>query len=281
MKRPLRNAGGPRGNADEHAFRPDAESAVNVRDLVTPRGVRFWLVEDYAVPIVSLDFAMRGGGSQDPAGKSGVATMMAGLLDEGAGDLDHQAFQRALDERAIEMSFHAERDHFGGRMRTLARELDRAGELLKLAVNQPRFDEAPFERVREQMNARLRHDITTPAPCRARPGARACSPATPMRCPRKARWNRWRPSSARICGLAKRLISRGALMIGLVGAINEARAMKLIDDVFADLPADALDSRSRRRGFAGLGTQEVIDLDVPNPPSASAAPRSRATTTIT
>ena len=41
-------------------FAPAAKSAVNVRDLVTPKGVRFWLVEDYAVPIVSLEFAMRG-----------------------------------------------------------------------------------------------------------------------------------------------------------------------------------------------------------------------------
>ena len=59
----------------------------------------------------SLDFALRGGAAQDPAGKAGAATMIAGLLDEGAGDLDSQAFQRALDEKAIEISFHAERDH--------------------------------------------------------------------------------------------------------------------------------------------------------------------------
>ena len=67
--------------------------------------------------------------------------MLAGLLDEGAGDLDSQAFQRALDEKAIEISFHAERDHIGGRMRTLVRHVDRAAELLRLALNAPRLDE--------------------------------------------------------------------------------------------------------------------------------------------
>ena len=40
----------------------------------------------------SLEFAFRGGAAQDPAGKAGVATLLAGLLDEGAGDLDCQAF---------------------------------------------------------------------------------------------------------------------------------------------------------------------------------------------
>ena len=48
-------------------------------------------------------------------------------------------------------------------MRTLTKNLDRAAELLRLAVNAPRFDEEPFERVREHMNARLRHDANDPA----------------------------------------------------------------------------------------------------------------------
>ena len=77
---------------------PAAQSTVNVRELVTPRGVAAWLVEDYAVPLVSLEFAFTGGAAQDPSGKAGAATMLAGLLDEGAGDLDSQAFQRALDD---------------------------------------------------------------------------------------------------------------------------------------------------------------------------------------
>ena len=53
---------------------PAAESAVKLREIVTPRGVTAWLVEDYAVPLVSLEFAFRGGASQDPAGNAGAAT---------------------------------------------------------------------------------------------------------------------------------------------------------------------------------------------------------------
>ena len=51
-------------------------------------------------------------------------------------------------------------------MRTLTKNLDRATELLRLAVNAPRFDEEPFERVREHMNARLRHDANDPGTAR-------------------------------------------------------------------------------------------------------------------
>src|ERR1700678_559127 len=117
--------------------RPAAPRAAKVRDLVSPRGLRFWLVEDYAVPIVSLEFAFRGGAAQDPAGKTGALALMTGTLDEGAGDLDDRAFHEALDEKAVELSFHCERDVVGGRMRTLVRHLDRGGELLRLGGNAP------------------------------------------------------------------------------------------------------------------------------------------------
>ena len=146
----------------KHLAPSSSHSAVNVEVVTTPRGLTLWLVRSYAVPLVSLEFAMRGGAAQDPAEKAGLGSLTAGLLDEGAGDLDSQAFHRALDEKAVEMSFHCDRDHWSGRMRTLIKNLDRAAELLRLAVNAPRFDEEPFGRVREHMNARLRHVANDP-----------------------------------------------------------------------------------------------------------------------
>src|ERR1700722_1422286 len=102
--------------------------AVPVQQIVSPRGVKAWLVEDYAVPLVSLEFALKGGAAQDPAGKAGASMLLSGLLDEGAGALDSQSFHRALDEKAVELSFNCDHDHISGRMRTLTRNIDRAAE---------------------------------------------------------------------------------------------------------------------------------------------------------
>jgi zinc protease len=243
---------------------PAAESAVKLREIVTPRGVTAWLVEDYAVPLVSLEFAFRGGASQDPAGNAGAATMLAGLLDEGAGELDSQAFQRALDEKAIEISFHAERDHIGGRMRTLVRHLDRAGELLRLSLNAPRFDEEPFERVREQMNARLRHDANDPATMATRAWRARVFPGHAYALPSDGVVESLAAiDRGDLKSLAHKLISRGRLHIGVVGAIDAARAARLIDEVFADLPAEAQLRTIGAAPFAGLGGEEIVDLDVP------------------
>ena len=87
----------------KHLVISPANSAVNVEVVVTPRGLKLWLVRSYAVPLVALEFAMRGGAAQDPEGKAGLGTLISGLLDEGAGDLDSQAFHRALDEKAVEI----------------------------------------------------------------------------------------------------------------------------------------------------------------------------------
>ena len=117
-----------------------ASRAEHVQRAVTPGGIEVWLVESYAVPLVALEFAVRGGAAQDPAGKPGLATLLAGLLDEGAGPYDAIGFHRAVDDLAIHIGFGADRDAISGHLQTLSRNTDQAFELLRLAVAEARFD---------------------------------------------------------------------------------------------------------------------------------------------
>ncbi|HEX9169310.1 MAG TPA: pitrilysin family protein [Roseiarcus sp.] len=248
----------------KHLALSPSDSAVNVDVVTSPRGLTLWLVRSYAVPVVSLEFAMRGGAAQDPAEKAGLGSLMAGLLDEGAGELDSQAFHRALDEKAVEMSFHCDRDHWSGRMRTLSKNLDRAAELLRLAVNAPRFDEEPFERVREHMNARLRHVANDPGALANRNWKAKAFPGHPYGQPADGSLE----TLARIERLdlietAKRGIARDQLMIAVVGAIDQNAAAALVDKAFADLPPKGRLKRVPEAAFAGLSEIDVIDLDVP------------------
>ena len=249
----------------KHIAVSSPKSAVNVKTVVTPRGLTLWLVESYAVPLVSLEFAMRGGSAQDPPGKAGLGMLLAGLLDEGAGDLDAQAFQRALDEKAIEISFHSDRDAMSGRMRTLTKNLDRAAELLRLAINAPRFDEEPFLRVRENANARLRHDAE-------RPGfGRGADVAAPR--PFPAILTASRPTAtleslalierADLVAAAKRRSRAMRWSSPSSGRSTRRRAAELVDKAFADLPAKADLAPVAEAPFAGLGKIDAIPLDVP------------------
>src|SRR5436309_1541621 len=70
-----------------------AAQATNIERVTSAGGIEFWLVRDSTVPVIALDFAIRGGANQDPADKPGLANLATELLDEGAGELDSKAFK--------------------------------------------------------------------------------------------------------------------------------------------------------------------------------------------
>src|SRR5580704_9176929 len=107
-------------------------------------------------------FVSKGGATQDPAGKPGAATLLSGLLDEGAGAYDSDGFHRALDEDAIEMSFSADRDVLTGRTQSMSRNVARAFALLQLAVTEARLDADSIERVVNQITAGLKREANDP-----------------------------------------------------------------------------------------------------------------------
>src|SRR3954452_13326310 len=139
-----------------------AQAASKIEQIVSPGGIKIWLVREPAVPMISLDYAFTGGANADPADKPGVANMTAALLDEGAGDIDSTAFQERMEQKAIQLGFTAGRDQFRGSLRSLSVNLDEAAHLLRLALTAPRFDAEPVERIRDQLQAQLIRGTTNP-----------------------------------------------------------------------------------------------------------------------
>src|SRR5262245_9983354 len=120
-------------------------AATKIDRVVSPAGIEIWLVQEPSVPLIAMDFAFRGGTSQDPADKAGVASMVAGLIDEGSGDLDSKTFHERAESKAIEISFSATRDLFSGSLRTLVENKDMAAELMHTSLTSPHFDAPDIE----------------------------------------------------------------------------------------------------------------------------------------
>jgi zinc protease len=72
-----------------------AAAAAKVERVVSPGGIEAYLLSEPSIPFLSLSLQFRGGAALDPKDKEGLAYMVSGLLDEGAGDLDSQAFRIA------------------------------------------------------------------------------------------------------------------------------------------------------------------------------------------
>lgn len=235
-----------------------------IRPIETPLGVRAWLVEDQSAPLVALRFAFRGGAAQDPAGKAGLANMMSGLLDEGAGALDSSAFHERLDEFAVELSFDADRDSLGGALRTLTRHRDEAFEMLRLALVEPRFDEDAIERIRAQIVAGLKHEAKDPDSIVGRAFAEAAFPGHPYGKTVNGSLDSVPGlSRADILALKQNLIARDNLVIGIVGAIDDTAAAAALDLIFGALPAKADLARTPTVAPARIGEIIVSQLDIP------------------
>lgn len=221
-----------------------AASAIEIKEVKTPKGVTAWLIEDKTVPIVSMEFAFRGGSALDPQGKDGVAELVSGLLDEGAGDLPSARFQRQLEDNSISLGFRASLDSFGGTLRTLSENRDLAFSLLQLALTRPRFDPEPVARMKSQVMAQI-----------AREAERARNVA-------RQRWYKEtfgsHPYGRDVDGQIKTIgkimpddlrafvsgrFARNNLIVGVVGDITEAELVPLLDRTFGALPEKAASFR--------------------------------------
>jgi zinc protease len=219
-------------------FGMENATAAEIQRVVSPKGIEAWLMQEDSVPLIAMAFAFEGGASQDPAGKPGVANMMSGLLDEGAGDIGSEAFQAALDNASIELSFDADSDTFSGSLKTLVENRDEAARLLKLALTAPRFDPEPVERIRAQIVTGIKSRERDPQRVAGDALLNAAFPDHPY----------GRPLQGSIESVAsitaddlrvfhQRNLARDNLKISVVGAIDAAALGKLLDEVFGDLPA--------------------------------------------
>ncbi|MGF1641526.1 MAG: M16 family metallopeptidase [Rhodospirillales bacterium] len=240
------------------AFAP-AAAAVEVQRIEAD-GIEAWLVEDRTNPIITVAFAFRGGAALDPAGREGLAAMTAALLDEGAGGLDSQAFQRRLEDLAIRLGFDAAADTVGGSLRTLSEHRDAAFDLLRLALTRPRFDAEPVARVRSQMEARLRETAEDPDTLAHERLSAALFPDHPY----------GRPTGGTPAGVAAigvddlrafvaQRFARDNLVIGVVGDVAPDDLARLLRDTFAALPATAAPAAVAEVRPAATGATLIVD----------------------
>ena len=215
-----------------------AQAEVQFQQITSPKGIKAWLVEDYAVPIITIRFAFDGGSTQDKPGKEGTANLITALFDEGAGDLDSEAFQIALDAAGAEMGFAADLDTTYGSMRLLADQRDEALGLLKLAIEAPRFDQNPIDRMRAQILSGIAADAQNPATAAQKLWNETLYGTHPYGRPSEGTPETLNTITADdLRAFHKAVFARDNLHVAIVGAIDAETAGKTLDLLFGTLPA--------------------------------------------
>ena len=106
------------------------------------------LMERHDVPLIAFSAVLRGGAVSDPAGGSGVASLLAGLLQKGAGTRDAVQFAETVASVGgqIETSVSTESISVNGSF--LARDQQLMVELVADLLQRPRLEQAQFDTLR-------------------------------------------------------------------------------------------------------------------------------------
>lgn len=222
------------------AFAALPAQAFEIKQVVSPGGIEAWLVEEYEVPIITMEVSWEGGSASDPAAKLGLANMVSGLLDEGAGDMDSNAYQKRLAASNASLSYSEDKDYFNAHLRTLAENRDEAFALLQVALAAPRFDAEAVERIRAQIRSIVVRNASDPEFIASQAWMKAMLGKHPYA----------RPSSGTektvaaitrgdLKSYVARTIARDNMLIGVVGPITPAELGALLDKTFGGLPATA------------------------------------------
>ncbi len=238
--------------------------AMKIQEVKSPGGITAWLVEEHSVPLIALRFAFESGNAQDPAGKEGVANFLTGMLDEGAGDLTAKEFQERMEEIAMRMGFEDTRDAIYGSFETLTENKDKAVALLALAINKPRFDVEPVDRVRAQLLAGLAYAARDPDRVASEQWAALAFPDHPYGRPANGTTESL-PKIARtdLADYWSKTFARDNLRVVAVGDIDAKALAAMVDTLFGKLPAKARLTAVAQTQPTALVKQKVIEMAVP------------------
>jgi zinc protease len=240
-----------------------ARAAVEIEEVTSPGGITAWLVEEHSMPFISLEIRFRGGTSLDAPGKRGAVNLMTGLLEEGAGEMDAQAFATAREALAARFRYRAFDDEVSISAQMLTENRAEAIALLRSSLVEPRFDEAALERVRAQVISGIRSDATDPDEIAWRAFDRLAFGDHPYATSGDG-------TEESVAALVRadmveaheRVFARDRLYVGAVGDITPEDLGALLDELFAGLPETGAEMPGDAP-FALAGGLTVVDFETP------------------
>ncbi|MEI7598745.1 MAG: pitrilysin family protein [Aestuariivirga sp.] len=240
-------------------------NAFTIQEVTSPGGIKAWLVEEHAIPLLSMKYSFRGGSEFDPAGKEGLSEFLTGMMDEGAGEMLSSEFQKKRDELAFRMSFDSGSDFFEGGFQTLAKNRDTATDLLKLAITSPRFDAEPLERMRQQYLLNVKEKLQDPQSMAWQAWMDEILPGDPYSRPDEGTEASISAITADdLKGAHRRIFNRDALQVAVVGDITVKELGAMLDKVFGSLPEKGPDLPKLAEAKPVTGPKlKVIERDMP------------------
>lgn len=132
------------------AAQSDGVTLPDARRLVLENGTVLILNENHDVPLIGLQAIVRGGSSADPADKHGLAALLAGLLEKGAGDRNSAEFAEAVASVGGELTASADLESVSVSAEFMSKDVDLMIELVSDMLQRPTLARDEFRKLRDR-----------------------------------------------------------------------------------------------------------------------------------
>lgn len=234
-----------------------------VQQVVTKSGIKAWLIEEKSTPVIAVSVIFKGGKASDPERLTGLSTLATSLMDEGAGRYTAEEFSEIMSENAFSVSFDAGTDTISASLKTLRENKEKAFELFRLALTEPRFDKKTIRRMKDMMYAGIKARKGDPNAVAQERWAKLVYKDHP--------YGRLLPTvksvkeitRANLRSFIRNRIAKDNMIIGVAGNISAEELKPLLEKTFSDLP-----KKSRVRPVPEITPElsdriDVLSMDVP------------------
>jgi len=129
---------------------PPALTLPQIQKRQLSNGLPVWIVEQHKVPVAQVNLVVLSGTASDPAGKFGIASLTAAMLEQGAGSRSALELADAIDYLGADISAGAATDSIAVRLHVPVARLADAVPLMADVALRPTFPKDELERQRQQ-----------------------------------------------------------------------------------------------------------------------------------
>jgi zinc protease len=126
---------------------PHAFTLPKVQHFTLANGIAVYLVEQHALPLVSMDLNFDGGDRVAPHDKPGLVGTCMAMLTEGTDKLDKIAYSEALADIASTITAYTTDDAHGVTLSSLSKHLDATFDLFAATLRSPGMRDRDFDRL--------------------------------------------------------------------------------------------------------------------------------------
>ena len=229
----------PKKTAALPAIAPIPFKAPEVRKVITDDGIEAWLIEEKSTPVIAVSVLFKGGKASDPPRLTGLSSLAMGIMGESAGRYSAEEFSDILSQKAIFLSFDARADVLEAGMETLRENREKAFDLFRLALTEPRFDRKLVRRTKERMYAGIEARKGNPHAVAAERWARLVYKNHPYARLLPTRQSVRSITRANLRALVRDRFAKDNMIIGVAGNISAEELKPLLEKTFAGLPEKA------------------------------------------